>query len=261
MIRMKKSAKLWLRVLALALAMLLLGSSTVFAADMDDVPYYSYCYWEGPSRTVAVPMRTMYEATQQITSESLGLLDLYNAAVENDGVDPTYGVITNDPSKIEAVWSHIMMSPDMSELYALDGKESEKSLSRSGRHHHDAAPFFRQPLLHGVLLVLQGLVGGVECQWQIRIIPGIVRDRYACAVKGAHNCFITVCRSAPGTDPIIISEFIPEQSQRIRIAGQDQGTFVECEGTAGSHLNAPAAPATRGRFLLFRDKRFLPSWG
>ena len=118
---MKKSAKLWLRVLALALAMLLLGSSTVFAADMDDVPYYSYCYWEGPSRTVAVPMRTMYEATQQITSESLGLLDLYNAAVENDGVDPTYGVITNDPSKIEAVWSHIMMSPDMSELYALDG--------------------------------------------------------------------------------------------------------------------------------------------
>ena len=35
---MKKSAKLWLRVLALALAVLLLGSTTVFAADMDDVP-------------------------------------------------------------------------------------------------------------------------------------------------------------------------------------------------------------------------------
>ena len=70
MIRMKKSAKVWLRVLSLVLALMLLGSSAVFAADMDDVPYYSYCYWEGPSRTVAVPMRAMYEPTQQITSDS-----------------------------------------------------------------------------------------------------------------------------------------------------------------------------------------------
>lgn len=121
MIRVNKTAKTWLRVLALVMALLLLGSTSVFAADMDDVPYYSYTYWEGPSRTVPVPMRAMYEATQQITSESLGLLDLYYAAVENGGVDPTYGVVTDDNSKIEAVWSHIVMSPDMSELYALDG--------------------------------------------------------------------------------------------------------------------------------------------
>ncbi len=118
---MKKSAKLWLRVLALALALLTFGSTTVFAADMDDVPFYSYCYWEGPSRTVPVSMRPMFEATQQLTAESLGLLDLYNAAVGNGGVDPTYGVITDDASKIEAVWSHVIMSPDQSELYALDG--------------------------------------------------------------------------------------------------------------------------------------------
>ena len=41
MIRMKKTAKVWLRVLTLALALMLLCSNTVFAADMDDVPYYS----------------------------------------------------------------------------------------------------------------------------------------------------------------------------------------------------------------------------
>ena len=121
MIRVKKSAKVWLRVLALAMALLLLGSTTVFAADMDDVPYYSYCYWEGPSRNVAVPMRAMYEATEQLTFESLGLLELYESAVENGGVDSTYGVITNDAAKLNMNLSHIYLTHDQSELYALDG--------------------------------------------------------------------------------------------------------------------------------------------
>ena len=120
MIRMKKAAKLWLRVLALALALLLLCGSTVSAADMDDVPYYSYCYWEGPSRTVAVPMRAMYEATHQITAESLGLLDLYRDAVANGGLDTKYGIISDDSNAIEPILSHIVLTQDQSELYALD---------------------------------------------------------------------------------------------------------------------------------------------
>ncbi len=124
MIRMKKTAKMWLRVLALAMALLMLFGISVSAADMDDVPYYSYTYWEGPSRTVPVPMRPMYEATQQITAESLGLLDLYNAAKENGGIDPTFGVITDESDKINVKWNHIVLSPDQKELYALDSGAS-----------------------------------------------------------------------------------------------------------------------------------------
>lgn len=121
---MKKSAKMWLRVLALVMALLLLGSTTVFAADMDDVPYYSYCYWEGPSRTVAVPMRAMYEATEQLSADSLGLLDLYRDAVANGGLDSTYGVITDDPNALSLNLTHVFLTDDQSELYALDGKNS-----------------------------------------------------------------------------------------------------------------------------------------
>ena len=75
---MKKSAKTWLRVLSLVMALLLLCSSSVFAADMDEVPYASYCYWEGPSRYEAVPMRAMYEAVQQINSDTA---DIYQALI------------------------------------------------------------------------------------------------------------------------------------------------------------------------------------
>ena len=117
---MKKPAKMWLRVLALVMALLLLGGNTVFAADMDEVPYYSYTYWEGPSRTVAVPMRAMYEATTQITAESLGLLELHQSAKDNGGVDTTFGVITEDSNQTTTKWKHIVLSYDQSELYALD---------------------------------------------------------------------------------------------------------------------------------------------
>ncbi|MBQ7088489.1 MAG: YIP1 family protein [Clostridia bacterium] len=120
MIRMKKAAKLWLRVLALAMALLLLCGGTVSAADMDDVPYYSYCYWEGPSRTVAVPMRAMYEATHQINAESLGLLDLYRDAVANGGLDSKFGMVTDNAEAIELGLSHVVLTHDQSELYALD---------------------------------------------------------------------------------------------------------------------------------------------
>ena len=119
MIRMKKTAKTWLRVLSLAMALLMLFSISVSAADMDDVPYYSYTYWEGPSRLVPVPMRAMYEATQQITPETLGLLELYQSAVDNGGVDATYGVITEE-SSLKTEWKHMVLTYDQSELYALD---------------------------------------------------------------------------------------------------------------------------------------------
>ena len=116
---MKKTAKTWLRVLSLAMALLMLFSISVSAADMDDVPYYSYTYWEGPSRLVPVPMRAMYEATQQITPETLGLLELYQSAVDNGGVDATYGVITEE-SSLKTEWKHTVLTYDQSELYALD---------------------------------------------------------------------------------------------------------------------------------------------
>ena len=94
MIRMKKSAKVWLRVLSLALALMLLCSNTVFAADMDDVPYYSYCYWEGPSRNTAVPMRAMFEATTQISSDSLGIFEMWMAA--ENGITNEFGIGSSD---------------------------------------------------------------------------------------------------------------------------------------------------------------------
>ena len=114
MIRHKKTAKIWLRVVALMLALLMLGSSTVLAADLDDVPYYSYTYWEGPSRYVAVPMRTMYEATHQIDTDSLGLFE--KRLNEEFGFD--------SEEKLSLSLSHATLSPDMKELYMLDSGNS-----------------------------------------------------------------------------------------------------------------------------------------
>ena len=78
MIRCKNNrTAAWMRrALALVLAMLMLCGISVSAADLEQVPYYSYCYWEGPSRYEAVPMRSMYEADMQITGVSLGVEDL-----------------------------------------------------------------------------------------------------------------------------------------------------------------------------------------
>ena len=118
---MKKTAKVWLRVLTLALALMLLCSNTVFAADMDDVPYYSYCYWEGPSRNTAVPMRAMFEATAQITSDSLGIFDMWMDA--GNDIPNDYGIGTSDAEKDLAL-QHLTLSPDQSELYVLDSGNS-----------------------------------------------------------------------------------------------------------------------------------------
>lgn len=118
---MKKSAKIWLRVLSLAFALLLLCSNTVFAADMDDVPYYSYCYWEGPSRYTAVPMRAMYEATEQITSDSLGIFDMWMDA--GNDIPNDFGIGTADAEKDLAL-QHLTLSPDHKELYVLDSGNS-----------------------------------------------------------------------------------------------------------------------------------------
>ena len=103
---MKKSAKMWLRVLALVMALLLLGSSTVFAADMDSVPYYSYCYWEGPSRYQAIPMRAMYEAEVEIDADSLGL--------DTALVNPQF----------------LALSQDKTEVYILDSGNLSQGNSR-----------------------------------------------------------------------------------------------------------------------------------
>ena len=114
---MKKSAKVWLRVLSLALALMLLCSNTVFAADMDDVPYYSYCYWEGPSRNTAVPMRAMFEATTQISSDSLGIFEMWMAA--ENGITNEFGIGSSDGEQKLSL-QHLTLSPDQKELYMLD---------------------------------------------------------------------------------------------------------------------------------------------
>jgi len=87
------------RVLAFMLVLMMLISGTVFAADIEDVPYYSYTYWEGPSRNSAVPMRTMYEATTQINGDSLGIDNIVDA-------------------------KHVTLSPDQKSLYILDSGNS-----------------------------------------------------------------------------------------------------------------------------------------
>jgi len=95
MIRMKAR-----RVLAFMLVlMMLLSGTTAFAADVEDVPYYSYCYWEGPSRFEAVPMRAMFEATKYINGDTLGTKALESA-------------------------EYVTLSPDKTELYVLDSGNS-----------------------------------------------------------------------------------------------------------------------------------------
>lgn len=124
MIRMKKSAKVWLRVLSLALALMLLGSTAVSAADMDDVPYYSYCYWEGPSRTVAVPMRAMFEATEQITNDTLGIFKMRQDS--ENGISNEFGLSADD-LEMDMNVKHITLSADKTELYVLDtGNENSR---------------------------------------------------------------------------------------------------------------------------------------
>ena len=94
----KPFGKMW-RIAAVVMALLMLVTGVVSAADIEDVPYYSYCYWEGPSRYEAVPMRAMYEAQTLITSDSLGIDAM---------ADPTY----------------VCLSADKSTLFILDGNNS-----------------------------------------------------------------------------------------------------------------------------------------
>ena len=66
-------AKTLRRAVALVLALFMLCTCTVSAADkIDDVPYSSYTYWEGPNRYNAVPMRAMFESDRQLTGDDLG---------------------------------------------------------------------------------------------------------------------------------------------------------------------------------------------
>ncbi len=95
----KKPAKMAWRILALTMALLMLCGMVASAADVEDVPYYSYTYWEGPSRFEAVPMRPMYEAEAQITGDSLGIEAM------------------NDPT-------HVCLSKDGKTLFILDGGNS-----------------------------------------------------------------------------------------------------------------------------------------
>ena len=81
MIRCKNNrTAAWLyRALAFVLALAMLCGISVSAADLEEVPYYSYCFWEGPSRYEAVPMRAMYEPEMQISGASLGTTELSSA--------------------------------------------------------------------------------------------------------------------------------------------------------------------------------------
>lgn len=107
MIRCKNNrpSALLRRAVALVLAMLMLCGITVSAADMEGVPYYSYCFWEGPSRYESVPMRNMYETDIRIDGASLGTTALKN---------PQY----------------ITLSPDYSTLYILDSGNTADGNSR-----------------------------------------------------------------------------------------------------------------------------------
>lgn len=108
MIRSEKKtpAKLFVRVLALVMALLMFGSLAVSAATIEDVPYYSYCYWEGPSRYQAIPMRAMYEAEVEIDADSLGL--------DTALVNPQF----------------LALSQDKTEVYILDSGNLSQGNSR-----------------------------------------------------------------------------------------------------------------------------------
>ena len=87
-------------VLALVMALLLIGSVSVSAVEMDSVPYYSYTYWEGPSRYEAIPMRAMYEPVSELDADSLGLDKGFDSA------------------------QYVTLSQDHTELYILDSGNS-----------------------------------------------------------------------------------------------------------------------------------------
>ena len=100
----KKPAKMAWRILALAMALLMFCGVGASAADVEDVPYSSYTYWEGPSRFEAVPMRPMYEAKTQITSDSLGIeamSDPTHVCLSKDGA--TLFILDSGNSRILAV--------------------------------------------------------------------------------------------------------------------------------------------------------------
>ncbi len=96
----KTPAKMLRRVLALVMALLLIGGVAVSAAEMDSVPYYSYTYWEGPSRYEAIPMRAMYESVTELSADSLGLDEGFESA------------------------QYITLSKDQKEAYVLDSGHS-----------------------------------------------------------------------------------------------------------------------------------------
>ena len=96
----KTPAKMLRRVLALVMALLLIGGVAVSAVEMDTVPYYSYTYWEGPSKYEAIPMRAMYEPVTELHADSLGLDEGFKSA------------------------QYITLSKDQKEVYVLDSDNS-----------------------------------------------------------------------------------------------------------------------------------------
>lgn len=96
----------WLRrSVALVLALLMLCGVSVSAADLEGVPYYSYCFWEGASRYEAVPMRDMFETDVRLDGAALGTTALRN---------PQY----------------VTLSPDYKTLYILDSGDASSGQSR-----------------------------------------------------------------------------------------------------------------------------------
>ena len=91
--------KLIYKVAAFILALLLFAMPISAATEIEDVPYSSYTYWNGPSSYTAVPMRSVYNATTSFTGEDLGTTSLSDA-------------------------NYIILSPDKSTLYIVDSGNS-----------------------------------------------------------------------------------------------------------------------------------------
>lgn len=126
------AVRLFRRTVAVILTVVLCGCCAASAAKMDDVPYASYTYWEGPSRYNAVPMRTVYEANALITGDSLGTTPLKNA-------------------------SFVTLSPDKSELYIMDSGNGRILIVDA--LHHSLKAEITEILHDGETLSFQGAKG------------------------------------------------------------------------------------------------------
>ena len=133
MISCKNINKTVCRVIAFVLALITLCTGTVSAAKMDDVPYYSYTYWEGPNSYDAVPMRAMFESDCQITGDSLGTTAFRDAkfiSLSKDGSE--LFILDSGNSRILIVESETLSL--IGEITAIYGEEEYSFQNASGMY-------------------------------------------------------------------------------------------------------------------------------